>query len=60
MKTRFIATLKKIPILKSYDLQFNSASLARTSLLNLRKDGKIYNLPLYAVSLLSVLIESVG
>ena len=43
--------------LKSYDLQFNSTSLARANLLNLRKDGKIYNLPLYAVSLLSDLIS---
>ena len=42
--------------LKSYDLQFNPASLARTNLLNLKKDGKIYNLPLYAVSQLSALI----
>jgi hypothetical protein len=33
--------------LKSYDLQFNPASLARATLLNLKKDGKIYNLPLY-------------
>lgn len=30
------------------------------NLLNLRKDGKIYNLPLYAISLLSALIERVG
>ena len=44
--------------LKSYDLQFNPASLARANLLNLRKDGKIYNLPLYAVSLFSDLIET--
>jgi predicted AAA+ superfamily ATPase len=43
--------------LKSYDLQFNSTLLARANLLNLRKDGKIYNLPLYAVSLLSDLIS---
>jgi predicted AAA+ superfamily ATPase len=42
--------------LKSYDLQFNPASLARTNLLNLKKDGKIYNLPLYAISILSTLI----
>jgi predicted AAA+ superfamily ATPase len=42
--------------LKSFDLQFNPASLARTNLLNLKKDGKIYNLPLYAVSLLPDLI----
>jgi hypothetical protein len=46
--------------LKSYDLQFNPTSLARTNLLNLKKDGKIYNLPLYAVSLLPSLIESGG
>jgi len=38
--------------LKSYDLQFNPLRLARTNLLNLKKDGKIVNLPLYAVSLL--------
>jgi hypothetical protein len=43
--------------LKSYDLQFNPASLARSNLLNLKKDGKIYNLPLYAVSLISALIK---
>ena len=41
--------------LKSYDLQFNPASLVRTSLLSLKKDGKIYSLPLYAVSLISAL-----
>lgn len=46
--------------LKSYDLQFNSSSLARTNLLNLKKDGKIYNLPLYAVSLLPGLVAGVG
>jgi predicted AAA+ superfamily ATPase len=44
--------------LKSYDLQFNPASLFRTSLLNLKKDGKIYNLPLYAVSLFSAFIAN--
>jgi len=44
--------------LKSYDLQFNPSSLVRTNLLNLKKDGKICNLPLYAVSLISSLIES--
>jgi len=46
--------------LKSYDLQFSSASLARSNLLNLKKDGKIYNLPLYAVSLLPDLIADSG
>jgi hypothetical protein len=42
--------------LKSYDWQFNPTSLARANLLNLKKDGKIFNLPLYAVSLLSTMI----
>jgi len=44
--------------LKSYDLQFNPSLLVRTNLLNLKKDGRIYNLPLYAVSLISSLVES--
>ena len=38
--------------LKSYDLQFHPARLMRTNLLNFKKDGKICNLPLYAISLL--------
>ena len=38
--------------LKSYDLQFHPARLMRTNLLNFKTDGKICNLPLYAVSLL--------
>ena len=38
--------------LKSYDLQFDPDRLMRTNLLNFKKDGKICNLPLYAVSLL--------
>jgi hypothetical protein len=46
--------------LKSYDWQFNPASLARANLLNLKKDGKIFNLPLYAVSLLSTMIATGG
>jgi predicted AAA+ superfamily ATPase len=46
--------------LKSYDRQFNPASLARANLLNLKKDGKIFNLPLYAVSLLSTMIATGG
>jgi hypothetical protein len=44
--------------LKSFEMQFKSASLARANLLNLRKDGKIYNLPLYGVSRLSDLISA--
>jgi len=46
--------------LRSYDRQFNPASLARANLLNLKKDGKIFNLPLYAVSLVSIMIASGG
>jgi len=38
--------------LRSYELQFEPTRLARTNLLNFKKDGKICNLPLYAVSLL--------
>jgi len=46
--------------LKSYDSQFNPTCLARTNLLNLKRDGKIFNLPLYAVSLLKRLITRAG
>jgi len=37
--------------LRSYDQQFASDVLVRTNLLNLERDGKICNVPLYAVSL---------
>ena len=43
--------------LKSYDSQFNPEFLARSNLLNLKKDGKIYNLPLYAISQISNMIS---
>ena len=43
--------------LRSYDQQFNPDLLARTTLLNLKKDGKILNLPLYAISQLSSLLK---
>ena len=39
--------------LKSYDSQFQPSRLLRTNLLNFKKDGKICNLPLYAVSQLA-------
>jgi len=42
--------------LKSYNQQFNPNLLVRTNLLNLKKDGKMLNFPLYAVSQLSSLI----
>ncbi|MBW1615046.1 MAG: ATP-binding protein [Deltaproteobacteria bacterium] len=37
--------------LRSYDLQFSPNTLIRTTLLNFKQDGKILNLPLYALSL---------
>jgi predicted AAA+ superfamily ATPase len=46
--------------LRSYDLQFKPDRLMRTTLLNFKKDGKIYNLPLYAVSLLPEFISRPG
>jgi hypothetical protein len=46
--------------LKSFDLQFNPSRLGRTNLLNFKKDGKICNLPLYAVSRLTELIAVDG
>ncbi len=39
--------------LRSFDDQFSPRTLFRTNLLNLKRDGKICNLPLYAVSQLS-------
>jgi len=38
--------------LRSYDMRFQPERLIRTNLLNLKADGKIVNIPLYAVSLL--------
>jgi len=46
--------------LKSYDLQFKPYRLARANLLNLKKNDKICNLPLYAVSLLPRLLAMAG
>jgi len=37
--------------LNSFDLQFNPPMLSRTTLLNMRHDGKIHNYPLYAITL---------
>jgi predicted AAA+ superfamily ATPase len=39
--------------LRSYDDKFHPRQLVRTTLLNLRRDGQIVNIPLYAVSCLS-------
>ena len=41
----------------SYDQQFNPLYLVRTTLLNLKKDGKICNIPLYAMMLLFKLMK---
>jgi len=43
--------------LKSYDQQLNPPVLVRTNLLNLKRDGKICNIPLYAVSWLPRLVQ---
>jgi hypothetical protein len=43
---------RKSKSLRSYDQQFEPEELVRTNLLNLKRDGKICNIPLYAVSLL--------
>ena len=45
--------------LKSYDDQFKPDHLMRTNLLNLKKDGKICNLPLYAISQLTTLLATI-
>jgi predicted AAA+ superfamily ATPase len=44
--------------LKSYYQQLAPAMMVRTSLLNLKRDGKIYNIPLYAISQLSRLANA--
>jgi len=46
--------------LRSYDSQFKPSRLVRTNLLNLKSDGKIFNLPLYAISILPILIAHPG
>ncbi len=43
--------------LRSYDQQYSPDLLVRTNLLNLKKDGKICNIPLYAVPLLKQIIS---
>ncbi|OEU60223.1 MAG: hypothetical protein BBJ57_06175, partial [Desulfobacterales bacterium PC51MH44] len=42
--------------LRSFDVQFSPSVLTRASLLNLKKDGKILNLPLYTLSRLHDMI----
>jgi hypothetical protein len=49
---------RKSKSLGSYDRQFAPDVLARTNLRNLRKDGKICNIPLYAVGGLPRLVHT--
>ena len=41
----------------SYDQQFNPSFLARTTLLNFKKDAKICNIPLYSIQLFFSLVS---
>lgn len=43
--------------LKSYDMQFAPEKLVRTNLLNFKQDGKVCNIPLYAISELTRLLK---
>ena len=43
--------------LRSYDDRFHPAHLIRTTLLNLRHDGRITNIPLYALSCLERVVK---
>lgn len=45
--------------LRSFDNQFNPRVLLRTSLLNLKKDGKICNIPLYAIAMLADYVKRI-
>ena len=47
----------KIKSLKPYDNQFHPLILARAILLNLKHDGKICNIPLYAIPGLKNLVR---
>ena len=44
--------------LRSFDEQFSPGLLARCNLLNLKRDGKICNFPLYAASMMARLLET--
>ncbi len=46
--------------LKSYDQQYKPPMLLRTTLLNLKCDGRICNIPLYAINCLEKIISSPG
>ena len=51
---------RKSKSLRSYDQQFEPEELVRTNLLNLKRDGKICNIPLYAISLLARFVVRLG
>ncbi len=42
--------------LKSFDTQFQPPALIRTTLLNLKRDGRTYNIPLYALPCLRTML----
>ena len=46
--------------LRSYDTQFIPEKLVRTNLLNFKHDGKVCNIPLYAISEMGRLLQSVS
>ncbi|MDJ0812045.1 MAG: AAA family ATPase [Desulfobacterales bacterium] len=46
--------------LRSYDMQFSPPVLARATLRNLKKNGIILNLPLYALALLPAMVVNSG
>ena len=46
--------------LRSYDDRFHPGQLVRTTLLNLRRDGRVTNIPLYALSCLERVMEGAG
>ncbi|MEI7901008.1 MAG: ATP-binding protein [bacterium] len=46
--------------LRSYDETFHPSQLVRTTLLNLRCDGRITNIPLYALSCLTRIMSKAG
>jgi len=53
---------RKSKSLRSYDQQFSPDVLIRTNLMNLKRDGKIANIPLYAAPELPRLaqLETIG
>ena len=49
---------QKSKSLRSFDKQFQPPLLSRSTLLNLKHDGRILNIPLYAISNLKQLVQA--